>query len=53
MYEKTEEPFFSIALPRGQMVHFNSVQEQELDIGRPNREDKVELPLILASGVLV
>ena len=41
-------------IAKGQMVHSNSVVEQA-DIGQqqPNWEEKVELPLILASGVLV
>ena len=40
-------------IAKGQMVHSNSVVEQA-DIGQqqPNWEEKVELPLILASLVL-
>ena len=52
MYEKTEEPFSALSC-QGVKWSISILSKSKLDIGRPNLEDKVELPLILASGVLV
>ena len=54
MYEKTQEAFSTLPCQGSNgPFQFCPRTSLTLGIGQPNQEDKVELPLILASEVLV